>query len=211
MNVSGTYLVTQADRSRGRPTKEIVAAAIESGVTTVQLREKHTTVRERCELAEDLRKRTQDAGVTFIINDRADLAAAVDADGVHLGDDDLPIGAARDILGPEGCIGRSVSTVAAAEAAERAGADYLGVGAIFATTSKDVPKSEAEIGLETVANIADAVEIPIVGIGGISPDNAGKVIAAGADGVAVISAITAADDPATATQRLTASVEEVVQ
>jgi thiamine-phosphate pyrophosphorylase len=207
MNVSGTYLVTQADRSRGRSTAGIVASAIESGVTAVQLREKHATVRKRYELAADLRERTRAAGVTFIINDRADLAAAVDADGVHLGDDDLPIAAAREVLGPEGCIGRSVSTVAAAEAAERAGADYLGVGAVFATTSKDVPESEAEIGLETVADIAEVVDIPIVGIGGVTPENAGEVVAAGADGVAVISAITAAEDPAAATQRLAASVE----
>lgn len=211
MNVDGTYLVTQANRSRDRPTEEVVAAAIESGVQTVQLREKHATVRERYMLAEDLRKRTRAADVTFIVNDRADLAAAVDADGVHLGSDDLPIAAVREILGPERYIGRSVSTVAAAKAAERAGADYLGVGAIFATASKDVKESEAEIGLETIADIADAVDIPIVGIGGVTPENAGEVIAAGADGVAVISSITAAEDPAAATRRLAASVEEAAR
>lgn len=211
MNVSGVYLVTQANRSRGRSTEETVAAAIEGGVTAVQLREKHATVRERYELARTLRERTRAAGVTFVVNDRADLAVAVDADGVHLGDDDLPIPAAREVLGPERCIGRSVSTVEAAEAAERAGADYLGVGAVYATTSKDVPESDAEIGIETVADIADAVDVPIVGIGGVTPENAGKVVAAGADGVAVISTITAADDPAAATQRLTNTVQEVAR
>jgi thiamine-phosphate pyrophosphorylase len=211
MNVSGAYLVTQADHSRGRSTEEIVAAAIEAGVSAVQLREKRATVRERYELAGRLRERTRAAGVTFIVNDRADIAVAVDADGVHLGDADLPIGAARELLGPEGCIGRSVSTVSGARAAERAGADYLGVGAVFATTSKDVPESDAEIGLATVADIADAVDIPIVGIGGVTPENAGEVVAAGADGVAVISAITAAEDPAAATQRLTTSVEEAAR
>ncbi|WP_256687910.1 thiamine phosphate synthase [Halococcus qingdaonensis] len=211
MNVSGACLVTQANRSRDRSTEEIVAAAIDGGVTTVQLREKNATVRERYELAEELREQTRAAGVTFVVNDRADIAAAVDADGVHLGDDDLPIPAAREVLGPERCIGRSVSTVEAAEAAERAGADYLGVGAIYATTSKDVPDAEAEIGTETVADIVAAVDIPVVGIGGITPENARDVVAAGADGVAVISAITAADDPAAATRQLTDTVEEVAQ
>ena len=211
MNVSGVYLVTQANRSRGRSTEETVAAAIEGGVTAVQLREKHATVRERYELARTLRERTRTAGVTFVVNDRADLAVAVDADGVHLGDDDLPIPAAREVLGPERCIGRSVSTVEAAEAAERAGADYLGVGAVYATTSKDVPESEAEIGTETVAEIADAVDVPIVGIGGVTADNASEVVAAGADGVAVISAITAADDPTAATRRLADTVEGVTR
>ncbi|EMA51822.1 thiamine phosphate synthase [Halococcus thailandensis] len=211
MNVSGAYLVTQANRSRDRSTEEIVAAAIDGGVTAIQLREKNATVRERYELAEELRKQTRAADVTFIVNDRADIAAAVDADGVHLGDDDLPIPAAREVLGPERCIGRSVSTVEAAEAAERAGADYLGVGAIYATTSKDIPDAEAEIGTETVADIVAAVNIPIVGIGGVTPENAHDVVAAGADGVAVISAITAADDPAAATRQLADTVEEVAQ
>ena len=211
MNVSGVYLVTQANRSRGRSTEETVAAAIEGGVTAVQLREKHATVRERYELARTLRERTRTAGVTFVVNDRADLAVAVDADGVHLGDDDLPIPAAREVLGPERCIGRSVSTVEAAEAAERAGADYLGVGAVYATTSKDVPESEAEIGTETVADIAAAVDVPIVGIGGVTPENAGEVVAAGADGVAVISAITAADDPKSATRELADIVAEAAR
>ena len=211
MNVSGVYLVTQANRSRGRSTEETVAAAIEGGVTAVQLREKHATVRERYELARTLRERTRTAGVTFVVNDRADLAVAVDADGVHLGDDDLPIPAAREVLGPERCIGRSVSTVEAAEAAERAGADYLGVGAVYATTSKDVPESDAEIGTETVADIADAVDVPIVGIGGVTPENADEVVAAGADGVAVISAITAADDPKSATRELADIVAEAAR
>lgn len=97
MNVSGAYLVTQANRSLDRSTKEIVAAAIDAGVTAVQLREKQATVSERYELATEIRGQTRAAGVTFIVNDRADIAAAVDADGVHLGDDDLPIAAAREV------------------------------------------------------------------------------------------------------------------
>ncbi|WP_197409708.1 thiamine phosphate synthase, partial [Haloferax profundi] len=112
-----------------------------------------------------------------------------------------------DQLGADAVIGRSVSTVAGATAAEDAGADYLGVGAVFATSSKQTTAEQTEIGLETVEAVADAVSIPLVGIGGISAENAADVVAAGADGVAVVSEITAADDPAAATRRLAAAVE----
>ncbi len=135
-----------------------------------------------------------------------DLAAAVDADGVHLGDEDLPVSAAREILGADAIVGRSVSSVESARHAVQAGADYLGIGAVYATDSKDVREEHAEIGTEAVATIADAVDVPIVGIGGITAANAPDVIRAGADGVAVVSAITAADDPADATRELAAAV-----
>ena len=202
-----TYLVTQQDLSAGRSTRAIVEAAIAGGVDAVQVREKHASARERLALARDLRGSTADAGVSLIINDRVDIALAADADGVHLGDEDLPVADARDLLGEDATIGRSVSTVAAAREAERAGADYLGVGAVYATGSKDVDEDEQAIGLDVVRDIADAVEIPFVGIGGITPDNAANVAAAGADGVAVISAITGADDPEEATRDLAAAVE----
>ncbi|GGL63484.1 thiamine-phosphate synthase [Halocalculus aciditolerans] len=203
----GAYLVTQSNRSRGRSTREIVDAAIDGGVDVVQLREKHATARERYALARDIRKRTWDADVTFVVNDRVDTAVAVGADGVHLGDDDLPVGVARDILGPDALVGRSVSTVEGARAAVDAGADYLGVGAVFETSSKETAEEETEIGLETVESVANAVDVPVVAIGGITPENAEDVVAAGADGVAVVSAITAADDPAAATRELAAAVE----
>jgi thiamine-phosphate pyrophosphorylase len=203
----GTYLVTQADRSGGRSTPEVVRAAIDGGIDAVQLREKGATARERYELARELRRITADAGVPLIVNDRVDVAAAADADGVHLGDDDLPVSAARRQLGPDAVVGRSVSTAAGARAAEEAGADYLGVGAVFATDSKEVSPERAEIGVETVAAVADAVSVPAIGIGGIAAENAADVVAAGAEGVAVISAITASDDPAAATGRLAAAVE----
>lgn len=201
----GTYLVTQEDLSAGRSTTEVVEAAIAGGVDAVQLREKHATARRRYELGRELRRLTAAAGVDLIVNDRIDLAAAVDADGVHLGAEDLPVSVARELLG-DAVIGRSVSSVEAAREAEAAGADYLGVGAVFATTSKDVPDEESGIGLARVEAIADAVDVPLVGIGGITVENAADVVAAGATGVAVISAITGADDPETATRTLADAV-----
>ncbi|MDS0295591.1 thiamine phosphate synthase [Halogeometricum luteum] len=204
-----TYLVTQADRSRGRGTVATVRAAIDGGVDVVQMREKHATARERYELGRELRELTREADVAFVVNDRVDVAAAVDADGVHLGDDDLPIAVAREQLGPDALVGRSVSTVEAAVEAERAGADYLGVGAVFATDTKDVSEGESNVGTERVAEIADAVEIPLVGIGGITAANAADVVGAGADGVAVVSAITDTDDPETAARDLRRAVDGV--
>ena len=202
-----TYLVTQTDLSAGRSTQAVVEAAIAGGVDIVQVREKHATARERLAIARDLREPTAKAGVSLVINDRVDIALAADADGVHLGDSDLPVADARDLLGEEALIGRSVSTVEAAREAERAGADYLGVGAVYTTDSKDVDEDEQAIGLDVVRDITDAVDIPLVGIGGITPENAGDVAAAGADGVAVITAITQADDPQEATQNLATAVE----
>ena len=202
-----TYLVTQADRSGDRSTIDVVEAAIAGDVDAVQLREKHLSTRDRYRLGQAVRKRTRTAGVPFLVNDRVDLAAALDADGVHLGDDDLPVEAAREVLGPDAIVGRSVSSPEAAREAEQAGADYLGVGAVYATDTKDVDADDAEIGPETVAAIDEAVDRPIVAIGGITPSNAGAVVRAGATGVAVVSAITAADDPQDATRRLRRSVE----
>ncbi|CCC40781.1 thiamine phosphate synthase [Haloquadratum walsbyi] len=208
MNTSmQTYLVTQEDRSAGRSTTEIVEAAIDGGIDIVQLREKETTARRRYEIGQTVRTQTAQAGVTFLVNDRVDLAAAVNADGVHLGDDDLPVTAAREVLGQDAIIGRSVSTPAAAQRAEDIGADYLGVGAVYPTGTKDVTAESAEIGPKTVTAITDAVSIPVIGIGGITPSNTTEVIRAGADGVAVVSAITTADDPAAATRKLQESVD----
>lgn len=198
-----TYLVTQADLSAGRSTADVVEAALAGDIDIVQVREKHASVRKQLAVTRELREPTAEAGVPLIVNDRVDVALAADADGVHLGDDDFPVADARELLGEDAIVGRSVSTVADAREAERAGADYLGVGAVYATGSKDdIPDEEYEIGLDRVRAIDDAVEIPFVGIGGITADNAADVIAAGADGVSVITAITQADDPELATREL---------
>jgi thiamine-phosphate pyrophosphorylase len=208
MNTLGTYLVTQEDLSAGRTTREVVEAAVAGGVDVVQVREKERGAREQLAVARELRPLTAEAGVTLIVNDRVDVARAADADGVHLGDDDLPVEVAREQLGPDAVIGRSVSDVAGAREAAAAGADYLGVGAVYRTGSKDVDDEESEVGLETVRAVEEAVDLPFVGIGGVTADRAADVIAAGADGVAVISAITTAEDPEAATRALAAAVEE---
>ncbi len=203
------YLVTQESRSRDRTTLEVVRAAVDGGVGVVQLREKDLPARRRYELGTEVREITREAGVPLIVNDRVDLAQALSADGVHLGDDDLPVDVAREILGEDAIVGRSVSFVDDARAAEAAGADYLGVGAIYATGSKDdIPDDEYAVGPERVAAIAEVVSVPIVGIGGITPDNAAPVVEAGADGVAVISAVTDADDPEATTRDLHEAVQD---
>jgi len=197
------YLVTQESLSGDRTTPEIVEAAIDGGVDVVQLREKDVNARQRYEMGREVRELTREAGVPLIVNDRVDLALALDADGVHLGDEDLPVPVARDLLGEDAIVGRSVSVVADARAAEAAGADYLGVGAIYATGSKDdIDDEEYAIGTDRLSDIVEAVDVPVVGIGGITAGNAGEVIEAGADGVAVITEITGADDPETATRTL---------
>jgi thiamine-phosphate pyrophosphorylase len=202
-----TYLVTQASLSDGRSTPEVVRAAIDGGVDAVQLREKGASARSRYELGLEVRELTAEAGVDLIVNDRVDIAEAIDADGVHVGQSDLSVAVARELLGPDAIVGCSASTLAEAEAAEAEGADYLGVGAVYGTTSKDVDESKDGIGPERIADLAEAVSIPIVGIGGITADNAGPVVEAGAAGVAVISEITAAPEPRAATESLAAAVE----
>ncbi|WP_121743933.1 thiamine phosphate synthase [Natronorubrum halophilum] len=203
----GTYLVTQASISAGRSTPEIVRAAIDGGVDVVQLREKGTDARSRYELGLELRELTLAADVDLIVNDRVDLALAIDADGVHLGQSDLPVAVARDLLGPEAIVGCSASTVEEAARGAADGADYLGVGSIYGTTSKDVDASKDGIGPERIGEIAEAVSIPVVGIGGITAENAAPVVEAGAAGVAVISEIAAAADPKAATESLATTVE----
>ncbi len=202
-----TYLVTQESLSAGRSTVDVVRAAIEGGVDVVQLREKGTDARWRYELGLELRELTAEAGVDLLVNDRVDVAQAIDADGVHLGDSDLPVAAARELLGPEAVIGYSTADPEEATRAQEAGADYLGVGAVYGTTSKkDVDDEQNGIGLERVRAVAEAVEIPVIGIGGITAGNAAPVVEAGATGVAVISAVTAADDPKRATATLAKEV-----
>ncbi|ADB59147.1 thiamine-phosphate pyrophosphorylase [Haloterrigena turkmenica DSM 5511] len=203
----GTYLVTQQSISGDRSTVDVVRDAIAGGVDVVQLREKDTDARWRYELGLELRELTAEADVDLIVNDRVDVAEAIDADGVHVGQSDLPVGVARDLLGPEAIVGCSTATVEEALEAEAAGADYLGVGTVYGTTSKEVDRYKDGVGPERIAEIVDAVSIPVVGIGGITADNAGPVVEAGATGVAVISEITAADEPRAATAALADAVE----
>jgi thiamine-phosphate pyrophosphorylase len=198
------YVITDQNVAGDRPILDVVRAAIRGGATVVQLREKTTTTREMVELGTALHELTVATGIPLIVNDRVDVALAIDAEGVHLGMDDMPVALARQILGPECIIGASPDTSEGARQAERDGADYLGVGDVYGTPTKG--DAGQPIGLEGLVRVVRAVSIPVVAIGGIRPENAGAAIEAGAAGVAVISAVLGAADPAAAAERLRAAV-----
>lgn len=202
------YVVTDRGLSRGRSEEEVVRAAIAGGATAVQLRGKDWPGRELVAVGRALRAVTREAGVLFFVNDRVDVALAVEADGVHLGQEDLPLADARRIMGPERLIGITVQDEHQAREAEAGGADYLGTSAVFPTTTKisDVPP----LGLEVLEAIARAVRIPVVAIGGIGPHNAAEAIRRGAAGVAVVSAVVAAEDVTRAARELRVAVDAVL-
>ncbi len=190
--------------ARGRDLETVLEAAIAGGVRMVQLREKEWPSGQLLPIAERMRERCRRAGVTFIVNDRLDVALAVDADGVHLGQDDLPSRAARPLLRRGMLLGRSTHSLAQARTAQAEGADYVAVGSMFPTASK--PDFEL-VGPELIRTVRREITVPLVGIGGITLENLAEVILAGADGVAVISAVCAADDPAVATRRFLDAIE----
>lgn len=186
------YVVTDSNLSRGRSHLEVVRAAIEGGASAIQFRDKHLTSRRFFQEGQPLRKLCQEAGVTFIVNDRLDLALALQADGVHLGPDDLPPAIARGLVPPGFLIGVSVDNVREACQAAGQGASYLGAGPVFPTRTK--LDTGPVLGIPGLAEIAAAVTLPVVGIGSIGPSNLAQVIATGAAGGAVISAAVAAGD-----------------
>ncbi|HID64505.1 MAG TPA: thiamine phosphate synthase [Anaerolineae bacterium] len=200
------YVITDARLSRGRSHLKVIEAAIEGGATVVQYREKTGTTRQLVQEALALRRLTREASVPLIINDRLDVALAVEADGVHLGVEDMPIPIARHLMGPQAIIGFSPETVEQARQAEADGADYLGVGAVFGTGTK--PDAGSPIGVEGLREMVRAVSIPVVAIGGITAGNAAACIQAGAAGVAVISAVVAAEDVKAAARRLRGQIEK---
>ncbi len=197
-------VITDSALSLGRSDLEIARAAIAGGATIVQLRQKEGTAREMVLLGRALRALTREMGVTFIVNDRVDVALAVDADGAHIGQDDLPADAARALLGAGRLLGVSAATPDEANAALAAGADYLGVGAVYSTGSK--ADAGAPIGLDGLALVAGATSLPVVAIGGIGPGRAAPCIGSGAAGVAVISAIVSQPDPEVAARLLRAEI-----
>lgn len=199
------YLVTDRGLSRGRSTLEIVRAAVRGGVTCVQLREKTGTTRAFIEEAVSVRAYLNSCGVPLIINDRVDVALAVGADGVHLGQSDMPLAAARALAGASMVIGISAESIRDAVEAESAGADYLGVSPVFATPTKT--DTAAPLGLAGLRAIRGAVKTPLVAIGGLNRDNAAAAIRSGADGVAVVSAIVAADDPEQAARAIRLEID----
>jgi thiamine-phosphate pyrophosphorylase len=182
--------------ARGRTTLEIVSAAVDGGTSVVQLREKDCSTRDFIEQALAIKEFLKDRAVPLIINDRVDVAQAVKADGVHLGQTDMPLETAKRILGDSMIIGISAESLQDAIDAEKGGADYLGVSPIYATPTKT--DTAPALGLEGLREIRKAVRLPLVGIGGLNTQNAADVIRNGADGVAVVSAIVAADDPESA-------------
>ena len=194
------YLVTDRGLARGRSTMDIVKAAVRGGVTCVQLREKECSTLEFIEQALSIKDYLSARQIPLIINDRLDVAQAVKADGIHLGQTDMPLDIARAIVGDSMIIGISAESLEDAVVAEKGGADYLGVSPIYATPTKT--DTAAPLGLEGLRRIRAAVKIPLVGIGGLNRENAAEVIRNGADGVAVVSAIVAADDPEAAAGKL---------
>ncbi len=197
------YLITDRKAVRsGRDLVEAVRAALEGGVRAVQLREKDLGARELYSLALPLRGLTRKFGARLLVNDRIDVALAVEADGVHLGGRSLPVSAARKILGPQRLIGVSTHRPAEIAAACAEGADFVTFGPVYATPSK-APYGDP-VGPQRLAEACQSSKMPVFALGGVKPDRVRKVLAAGASGVAMISAILSDPDPATATRRLIA-------
>ena len=201
------YLVTDRGLAGGRSILEIVTAAVNGGVTVVQLREKDCSTREFIEQALSIKEFLKARNVPLIINDRIDVAQAIEADGVHLGQTDMPLERAKQILGQAMIIGISAESLQDAIAAEKGGADYLGVSPIYATPTKT--DTAPALGLKGLREIHAAVRLPLVGIGGLNKENSAEVIRSGADGVAVVSAIVAAQDPEAAARELKRAIDEV--
>ena len=195
-------VITDAGNAEPRGVVAVVRAALEAGAPAIQLRDKHANARELFEQATTLRALTASFGALFFVNDRLDVALAAGADGVHLGPDDMPLSAVRTAVPRPFLIGWSTDDPAAARAAAAAGADYIGCGAVFGTTSKNI--GDERIGLEGLQRVVNAVSIPVVGIGGIDTRNVAQVAATGAAGAAVIRAVMAAPNVGAAVTALLA-------
>lgn len=194
------YVVTDSQLSKGRSDAEVARMAYEGGADVVQLRMKNADGGAMLEQANLIRQYADEMCRLFIVNDRVDIAMASGADGVHLGQSDIPLKTARRLMGDDAIIGISVDNVEQAVAAEEGGADYVGVGAVFRTSTK--PDAMQGVGLGAVFEVRQAVDIPVVAIGGINRGNIQDVIRAGADSAAVVSAVVAQDDVAAAAHEL---------
>ncbi|HWJ75375.1 MAG TPA: thiamine phosphate synthase [Kaistia sp.] len=190
------YLVTDPGLAEPRGVVETVRAAVAGGITLVQLRDPSAKGRAQVETATALLEILRPLGIPLIINDRVDVALAVGADGVHVGQSDIPAAMVREMIGPDRILGLSVSYAAELAAPDLAFVDYLGVGPIYATPTKI--NAAPPIGFDGLAALAAASPVPVVAIGGVKQEHVEPVLAAGAAGVAIVSAIMAADDPAAA-------------
>ena len=200
----GVYLVIGPDTTRGRRIGDVALAAVSGGATVVQLRQKTEGTRAFVEEARALVAALRPRGVPVIVNDRVDVALAAGADGVHVGQNDMRPADARRLLGPGAIVGLSVSNAAEARAVDAGVVDYVGVGPVFPTPSKH--DAAPALGLDGVADVCRLLSLPTVAIGGIDCENASEVLATGVQGVAVISAICLADEPAFSAARLAAAV-----
>ena len=194
------YVVTDSQLSKGRTDAEVARLAYEGGADVVQLRMKNADGREMLEQARLIRRYAEEMCKLFIVNDRVDIAMASGADGVHLGQSDIPVEDARRLMGDDAIIGVSVDNAEQAIADAEGGADYVGVGAIFQTSTK--PDANQGVGLGPIFQVREAVDIPVVAIGGINRGNIQDVIRAGADAAAVVSAVVAQDDVRAAAHEL---------
>ncbi len=202
---AGLYLVTSEPLSAGRSTETIVRAALDGGARLIQLREKELSARALTALAQRVRALTAAAGALLLIDDRLDIALAVGADGVHLGQDDLPIADARRVA-PDLILGASTHDIAEARAAEAAGASYVNIGPLFPTGTK--LWTGAFLGIEGLRRIAPRVNLPFTVMGGIKKAHIPELLTAGAQTIAVVTAITAAPDPRAATADLLAEIRK---
>jgi thiamine-phosphate pyrophosphorylase len=203
----GVYLVTDRGLCRNRPLQDIVLQAVQGGAAYVQLREKDITTRLFVEEARAIKKIMEPYRIPLIINDRIDVALVCGAEGVHIGQDDMPYTIARKLMGNKAIIGLSVETWEDVEASQKLDVGYIGVSPVFATPTKTDTKEPW--GLEGLRKIKAFSRHPLVAIGGINESNAREVIAAGADCIAVVSAICAASDPAEATRNIKSIIDSV--
>jgi len=179
---------------------ELAELAIEGGADTIQFRQKTGSTKEMIANSRRIKHICAEAGVSFIVNDRLDVAIATEADGVHLGQDDFPIPLARKLLNENIFIGGSAATLEEVQICVEEGADYVGFGPVFPTFSKD--DAGPVSGIKKLKEVTDTFPVPIIAIGGITPENIGEVLEAGAAGIAVISAVCCTEDPKDATQKL---------
>jgi thiamine-phosphate pyrophosphorylase len=203
-HIPGLYAIIDTQALKGRSHLKVASQVIHGGARTIQLRDKLLSKTELLPIAQQLKNLCAEHNVLFIVNDYLDIALAADADGLHLGQNDLPIKAARKLLPIDKILGCSTTTVEQAVTAEAEGADYIAVGSIYPTISKETAKV---IGLDGLHQIKQAVTLPLVAIGGITKDNAAEVIAAGASSVAIISAILQAKSPEEAARQIAARLE----
>jgi thiamine-phosphate pyrophosphorylase len=200
MTIKGIHVVTDWQLMHGRGHVDIARAAVEAGVPVLQFRDKNLPDKEFYEIALVLRDLAAGTGTTFVVNDRVDIAIAVGADGVHIGQTDMPAAAVRRLIGNSRILGVSATTIEEAIRAERDGADYVGFGPIFSTATK--ADAAAPTGTEQLRKLSSVIKVPIVAIGGIGEKNVGSVAAAGADAAAVVSAVVCAVDMPAAIVRL---------